>query len=60
MGVKVLTFTKDASASNITHKLFLVKLLVKSAAWQFGIQVFSLKLKYKSPVHDVQLLAYLH
>ena len=56
IGVNVSTFTKDASASNITHLLDWVKLRVKPAVWQFGIHVSSLKLKYNSPVHDIQLL----
>ena len=56
IGIETFTFFKIASASNITHIFGFVKLLVSSAVWQFGIHVFSLKLKYRVPVHEVQLL----
>ena len=56
IGINGETFTNSAPASKITHIFGFVKLLVNPAAWQFGIHVFSLKLKYSDPVHDVQLL----
>ena len=56
IGISSLTFINSAPASNITHILGFVNDLVKSAAWQFSIQVFSLKLKYKTPVQETQVL----